>query len=65
MQAPSVLAVLQGPSKAAVAAAFASGAAASLALSSSNPALCYVERLPYDDAAFQVGRAGGPRLSRR
>lgn len=55
MQSHSLLGLLQGPTKAAVGAAFAGGAAASLALASCNPALCYVERIPYDDAAFQVG----------
>ncbi|PRW56300.1 hypothetical protein C2E21_5178 [Chlorella sorokiniana] len=53
MQSHGVLTLLQGPTKVAVGAALASGAAAGLALASSNPALCYVERIPYDDAAFQ------------
>ncbi|KAI7843950.1 hypothetical protein COHA_002488 [Chlorella ohadii] len=53
MQPQGLLLLLQGPTKAAVGAALASGAAASLALAGRNPAFCYVERIPYDDAAFQ------------
>lgn len=60
MQSQGLLTLLQGPTKAAVGAALASGAAASLALAGRNPALCYVERIPYDDAAFQVRWRGLP-----
>lgn len=48
-----LLSMLQGPSKALVASAFAGGIA-NLALSSRSPALCYVARVPYDDDAFKV-----------
>lgn len=58
MQSHGVLSLLQGPTKAAVGAALAGGAATGLALASGNPALCYVERIPYDDVAFQVGLVG-------
>lgn len=60
MQPQGLLLLLQGPTKAAVGAALASGAAASLALAGRNPAFCYVERIPYDDAAFQVRWRGLP-----
>lgn len=56
----AVLALLNGPTKQAVAAALG-GAAANLALSGLNPTLCYVDRIAYDDAAFQAGHWGGLR----
>lgn len=64
MQQPAaLLSLLAGPTKAAVASALSAGAslgAASLVLSGRNPALCYVERVPYDDQAFKARRGQTP-----
>lgn len=53
----TTLQLLHGPTKALVASALA-GLAADLAQSSSNPALCFVQRPAYDDEAFLVRAAG-------
>lgn len=47
------LSLLAGPTRAAVSSALYGASAATLLYASSNPALCFVARVPYDDAIFK------------